>query len=83
MGNKIISGDQSVDVSLDHPKISCASLITNADRSILRVKVPCDDEEYKKWKTSLLDKQKIISHENLLLPLNHKFSKQGLCATQG
>jgi hypothetical protein len=43
MGNKIISGDQSVDVSLDHPKITSATLITRFDRSILRLKVPSDD----------------------------------------
>lgn len=82
MGNKIISGDQSIEVSLNHPKIYCASLITSSDRSFLKVKVPCDDLFYKKWET-LLDKHKMISHENLLLPLNHKFSKQGLCASQG
>jgi len=42
MGNNLIRGTESIDISLNHPKITRAKIINNYDRSILKVTTPCD-----------------------------------------
>lgn len=82
MGNNLIRGSESVDISLNHSKISRAQLITSSNHQLLRVFMHSDEATYKKWK-DLTGKSNHLHHEHLLLSLDHKFISKGLCASQG
>lgn len=51
--NNINSTSQSLNVLIDHYKLSNSTLVTCADKTVLKVTIQCDEQAYKIWKKSL------------------------------
>lgn len=82
MGNKYTK-DQ-VDLYSTHPSFKTAKVITEKDQRTIQTVIPSDDEGYSAWKKLLSKHEKALAKSSfLLLPKNHTFNKQGLCAHTG
>ena len=82
MGASQVKEDQTVDLSLDHPKFHNAKLITTSGKRSMETTVGIDEKDYDKWKTNLKDDQP-TSSEFLLLPQKHSYASKGLCGSTG
>lgn len=82
MGPSQGKADQTVDLSLNHPKFQNAKLITADGKRSMETTVGIDEKDYDKWKTALKDEAPSDS-EFLLLPQKHSYSSKGLCGSSG
>ena len=83
MGNKSYTKDQ-VDLVSSHPSFKAAKVITEKDQRHITTVVPSDDEGYSTWKKLLAKhEKKLVDNKFLILPKNHTFNKEGLCAHTG
>ena len=81
MGNKESEQAKEFHIEINHPRFLKSTILTHNALKQLQTSQAIDQKEYDRWKQAL--KKYSAVPENLLLPIEHNFSRSGLCGNTG